>query len=145
MVVLAALLGVAACGTVSTGPPVPTPADFQGIASLMVARGLRIEHIVSGDAGCDDPDLTPTAIGLDARGLDQPAAVRLRLYIFRNRASYERLRQRVDACARSFVTDPETYESFDTSPFVVAGQGPWAPDFKATLEQAVVEAAGSGD
>ena len=47
------------------------------------------------------------------------------LYIFRNRAAFERLRATVDDCARTFVTDPETYESIEQSPFVLVGQGPW--------------------
>ena len=78
---------------------------------------------MSGDAGCDDPTLIPTAIGFDAAGLDQAEPVRIHLYIFRNRDSFERLRATVDACARSFVTDPETFETIEQSPFVVAGPG----------------------
>jgi hypothetical protein len=136
---------VAACGFLTTTPPAPTPADFQGIASEIVRRGIAIEHLVSGDAGCNDPVLNPTAIGLDASGLDQAEEVRLYLYIFRNRESYERLRASVDECARSFVTDPETFESIESSPFVLAGQGPWAPEFKAALREALTEASGTGN
>jgi len=110
-VVLAMAFVVAACGILTTTPPAPTPADFQGIASEIVRRGIAIEHLVSGDAGCDDPVLNPTAIGLDASGLDQAEQVRLYLFIFRNRQVYERLRASVDECAQSFVTDPETFES----------------------------------
>jgi hypothetical protein len=55
------------------------------------------------------------------------------------------LRASVDECARSFVTDPETFESIESSPFVLAGQGPWAPEFKATLRAALTEASGTGD
>ena len=69
-VLLAAAL-VGACGTISTTPPAPTPADFQGIASEITKRGIAIDHIVSGDAGCTDPALIPTAIGFTANGLDQ--------------------------------------------------------------------------
>jgi len=89
--------------------------------------------------------LNPTAIGLDASGLDQADNVRLYLYIFRNRQVYERLRASVDECARSFVTDPETFESIESSPFVLAGQGPWAPEFKGALRDALTEASGTGD
>ena len=52
------------------------------------------------------------------------------LYVFRNKATYERLRSTIDACARSYVTDAATFESVEESPFVLAGQGPWAPEFK---------------
>lgn len=144
-VVLAAAFLAAACGVLTTTPPAPTPADFQGIASEIVRRGIAIEHLVSGDAGCDDPVLNPTAIGLDASGLDQAENVRLYLFIFRNRQVYERLRASVDECARSFVTDPETFESIESSPFVLAGQGPWAPEFKRALRDALTEASGTGD
>lgn len=140
---LAALL--IGCGTLAGTAPAPTPADFQGIASEIVKRGIRIENLVSGDAGCDDEVLNPTAIGLDAEGLDQAEPVRLYLYIFRNRDAYERLRTEIDACAASFVTDPATFESIEASPFVLAGQGPWSPQFKATIREALMVAAGTGD
>jgi hypothetical protein len=138
------LATVAACG-ISTAPPEPTPADFQGIATELTKGRIAIDDIVSGDAGCTDPVLIPTAIGLDAKGLDQAEPVRIYLYIFRNRASFERLRSTIDACARSFVTDPQTFETVEQSPFVLAGQGPWAPEFEAAIRAALEAAAGTGD
>jgi hypothetical protein len=138
-------LAVAGCGFVETTPPAPTPADFQGIASEFVKRGILIDHIVSGDAGCDDVVLAPTAIGFDATGLDQPTKVRIYLYIFRNRETFERLRSTIDACARAYVTDPQTFESAEQSPFVMAGQGPWGPKFEAALRKGVEIAAGTGN
>lgn len=126
-------------------PPAPTPADFQGIASGLTSRGIVIDALVSGDAGCDDPVLIPTAIGLDAHGLDQSETVRLHLYIFRDREAFERLRASVDACAASFVIDPSTYETIEQSPFVVASQGPWAPGFEAVLREVLEVSAGTGD
>jgi hypothetical protein len=136
---------VAACGIVTTSAPAPTPADFQGIASEIVRRGIVIDNLVSGDAGCDDDTLNPTAIAFDASGMDQAEPVRLYLYIFRNRASYDRLRGEIDTCARSYVTDPATFESIESSPFVLAGQGPWAPQFKTTLREALTAASGTGN
>jgi hypothetical protein len=136
---------VAGCGVVTTTPPSPTPADFGGIAAELAKHGINVGHVVSGDAGCSDQVLTPTAISFDASGLDQPSPVRIYLYVFRNRATFERLRATVDNCARSFVTDPETYESAEQSPFVVAGQGPWGTQFEATLRKGLETAAGSGD
>lgn len=138
-------VAVAACGTISTSAPAPTPADFQGIATELTKRTIAIDGIVSGDAGCDDPVLIPTAIGLDASGLDQVEPVRIYLYIFRNRAAFERLRATVDTCARSFVTDPETFETGEQSPYVIAGQGPWAPRFEAAVREALQVAAGTGN
>jgi hypothetical protein len=144
---LAALLAsalVAGCGVVSTTPPVPSPADFTDIANGLSRLGIHIDHVVSGDAGCTDPDLIPTAIGLDAAGLDQSSVVRLHLYIFRNRASFEKLRESVDACAGSYVTDPDTFESVDESPYVLASQGPWGQQFEAALRAGLKASAGDG-
>lgn len=142
---LVAVLVVGACGRISTTPPAPTPADFQGIGAELTKRGVVIDELVSGDAGCADPVLIPTAIGLTASGLDQVEPVRIYLYIFRNRASFERLRASVDTCARSFVTDPATFETIEQSPYVVAAQGPWGPDFEAAIREALEVAAGTGN
>lgn len=136
---------VAACGVIATTPPAPTPADFQGIAAELTKRGVAIDRIVSGDAGCEDPILIPTAIGFDATGHDQTATTRIRIFIFRDRDSFERRRASVAMCARAFVNDPATYESIERSPYVVAAQGPWAPAFAAALREAVEVAAGTGD
>jgi hypothetical protein len=142
--VLAAAWVAAACGFVETTPPAPTPADFIGISSELAKRGITVDHVVSGEAGCPDPVLTPTAIAFDASGVDQSDAVRVYLYVFRNREVFERLRTTIDTCARSFVTDPETFESVEESPFVLAGQGPWGEAFKAALREGLTVAAGSG-
>jgi len=134
----------AACGLASSSPPAATPADFVGITAELAKRGVGVNHFVSGEAGCTDPVLTPTAIAFDARGLDQATNVRIYLYIFRNREVFERLRASVDACAASFVTDPETFESVEESPYVLAGQGPWGIEFEAALRTGLTAAAGSG-
>ena len=41
--------------------------------------------------------------------------------------------------------DRYTFELFSTSPYVVAGQGPWGTTFKSNLVAAISEAAGTGD
>jgi hypothetical protein len=139
-----AALAVAACSFVETAPPSPTPADFPDTAIELAQRGVVIDHVVSGDAGCDDKVLAPTAIAFDASGLDQATKVRVYLYVFRNRDSFERLRATIDDCARTFVTDPQTYESIEQSPFVLAGQGPWGSRFEAALRAGLEVAAGNG-
>ncbi|HEX2756108.1 MAG TPA: hypothetical protein VHM48_11625 [Candidatus Limnocylindrales bacterium] len=143
--VAAVTVFVAGCGTISRTPAPATPAPFPGIAGQLSLHGIRVTGIVSGDAGCPDANLGKTAIGFDAVGLDQATSVRLHIYIFRNRATYERLRASIDGCAATFVTDPETYESVETSPYVVAGQGPWGTTFKDNVRAAIAEAAGTGD
>ena len=143
-VALAMAMVLGACGVVSTTPPAATPADFVGITSELANRGVAVNRFVSGDAGCADPVLTPTAIAFDAKGLDQADNVRIHIYIFRNREAFERLRASVDACAASFVTDPSTFESVEESPFVLAGQGPWGAEFEAALREGLAAAAGTG-
>lgn len=133
------------CGTISRSSPAPTPADFPTMAGKLSQRGIAVERIVSGDAGCDNIDLARTAIGFDASGLDQATPVRVHVYIFRNRPTYERLRSTIDGCARAYVTDPETFESVEQSPYVVAGQGPWGTRFRDELRAAIQEAAGTGN
>jgi hypothetical protein len=141
---LVAALAVTACGTISRSAPAPTPADFPSIAGALSQHGIRVDHIISGDAGCADVEVGRTAIGFDASGFDQATPVRVHIYIFRNRETYERLRATIDTCAASFVTDPETFESIDTSPYVVAGQGPWGATFREAVRAAIQEAAGTG-
>jgi hypothetical protein len=124
--------------------PQPTPADFTGIAQHLAKTGITVRDVVSGDAGCSDPTLAPTAIAFSASGLDQTQPVRIRVYIFRTREAWGRLAGSVAACARSYVTDAATYESVSPSPFIVSGQGPWAPLFAAALGSGFTAAAGSG-
>lgn len=138
-------VAVGACSIVSTTPPAPTPADFQGIATQFAKRGVVLDRAVSGDAGCADPTLIPTAIAFDAKGLDQASIVRIYVYIFRNRETFERLRSTIDACAASYVTDPETFETVEQSPFVLAGQGPWGAEFEKALRDGLAVAAGTGN
>jgi hypothetical protein len=142
LVVVATVVG--GCGLASGSPPAATPADFVGITAALARNGVSVNRFVSGEAGCSDPVLIPTAIAFDARGLDQATDVRIYIYIFRNREAFERLRASVDTCARSFVTDPETFESIEESPYVLAGQGPWGQAFEAALRAGLATAAGTG-
>ncbi len=146
--VLLAIVGLVASGCsvlVDPTPPSPTPADFGGIAAALVQAGIKVVHPVSGDAGCQDRVLGPTAISFEASGLDQATPVKIYSYLFADRATFERLRTTVDSCARSYVTDPETYESAEQSPYVIAGQGPWGPQFEAKLREILAVTAGNGD
>jgi hypothetical protein len=144
-VVVGMAMALAGCGMLSRTPPAPTPAPFPGIAGQLSQHGIRVTGIVSGDAGCSDANLAKTAVGFDASGLDQATPVRVHVYIFKNRATYERLRSTIDACAAAFVSDPATFESVEMSPYVVAGQGPWGTTFKDNIRAAITEAAGTGD
>jgi hypothetical protein len=70
--------------------------------------------------------------------------VRIHLYAFKDQPTYDALRSTVDACARSYVTDPTTFGAVDEPPYVLAGGGPWAPAFKNALRTALQRAAVGG-
>lgn len=142
---LAALAAaVAACGPLTVTEPPATPTDFPGLSGRLHAAGIRVADFVSGEAGCDDPDLIPTAIRFEATGLDQVDPATVYLYIFRNRDAWERHRTEIGPCAAAYVSDPETFEQIEQSPYVLAAQGPWAPEFEATLRRVLADAAGTG-
>lgn len=141
-VLVASLVG--GCASITETPPAPTAADFPGLAAALARRGIVIDRIVSGDPGCDDPALVPTAIRFDASGLDQAAPTRVYVYIFRNREAFERLLRDVASCASRYVTDEEGEPWVPISPFVMTGPGPWSPAFREALTEGLTEAAGSG-
>jgi hypothetical protein len=132
------------CNTITGTPPAPTPGDFPGLASALARRGLAIDAIVSGDPGCADANLVPTAIRFEASGLDQPAPTRAYVYLFRNRASFDRLLPAVAECATTYVTDPDGEPWITVSPFVLTGPGPWPPAFRDAMQAGLTEAAGTG-
>ena len=135
-------LTLTACDALRGSPPSPTPADFGAFAIELTARDVAISNVVSGDPGCDDLTLAPTAIAFKASGLDQPTAVQVRVYLFRDDAALQRRRADLDACVADWAADPATFELVDATPFVLAGQGPWGADFKNALRASVRNAAG---
>ena len=138
------LLTVAGCSGILVSPPPPEPEDFPGLVGRLGQVGIDVSTWTSGDSGCDDPTLNPTAIRFSAAGLDQPTPLTLRIYIFGDRAAWDRRLADVDACAGKWATNPSTFQIIQTSPYVVAGQGPWPAEFAGALRKAVETAAGAG-
>jgi hypothetical protein len=139
------VVALAGCGNVSFTEPPATPTDFAGITGRLHTAGIDVYDYVSGDPGCKDPDLAKTAIRFTVQGLDQTTPATLYLYIFNNRAAFERNRDKIGPCAASFVTDPQSFQEIEQSPFIIASPGPWAPQFEAALRATMVKAAGTGD
>ena len=135
---------VAACSAFTPQAPSPTPTDFAGIVTELATVGVGVEHVVSGDPGCQDERLARTAIAFVASGLDQAAPTRVFLYAFKDAAVFAEMRPAVDLCARSFVTDPAAYASVEAVPYLFAGPGPWAPRFEDALRTALERAAAGG-
>jgi hypothetical protein len=141
---LVLVTSLGACAGLQGSPPIPDPVPFPEISGQLGRFGVDVLNWTAGDAGCDDPTLAPTAIRFEAQGLDQPDSVQLRIYIFRNRDAWERRQADVDACAAAWATDPSTFVIIQTSPYVLAGQGPWGPQFEAAVRKALTESAGTG-
>lgn len=144
LTLVAVTLVAAACGAISITPPPATPTDFPGITGRLNAAHITVRNWISGDAGCQDPDLVSAAISFHASGLDQATPVKLYLYVFRDRPAFERHRDQIGPCAQAWVTDPQTYEEIEQSPYIVAGQGPWGQAFEAALRATLELAAGTG-
>jgi hypothetical protein len=136
---------LAACAGVLQSPGAPPPEPFPGITGHLGRFGVDVLTWTSGDAGCDDPTLGPTAIRFQAQGLDQATPVLLRIYIFRDHDAWDRRLADVDTCVAAWATDPATFEIVQVSPYVLAGQGPWPPGFKKAISDGLTEAAGNGD
>lgn len=139
-----ACLVVAACGTISSSPPPAGPDDFVGISRRMAASGVTIQHVVSGDAGCDDPQLGRTAIRFEASGVDQAQPATVYLYIFRNRAAFQRNRPVVAGCAGAYAPEPPGAQRIEVSPYILVAAAPLAPGLADALTNALREAAGTG-
>lgn len=135
---------VAGCAGILQSPPVPDPASFPEISGQLGRFGVEVLNWTAGDPGCDDPSLSPTSIRFEAKGLDQATPVQMRIYIFRNREAWDRRLADVDVCAAGWAVDPTTFELLQVSPYVLAGQGPWPPQFDAAIRQGIQEAAGNG-
>ena len=148
LTIAAALMAVAtvatACSAFTPQTPKPTAPTFAGIVSELARAGVGVENVVAGDPGCDDRRLARTAISFEASGVDQEMPTQVYLYAFKNASVYDELRPVVDLCARSYVTDPESYASVDATPYVFAGPGPWAPGFEDALRDALGRAAVGG-
>jgi len=142
---LALTLLTAGCGSISLASPPPTPTDFPGLTGRLAVAGITVSDWVSGDAGCIDDTLRSAAISFKVGGLDQASPVKVYLYIFRNRAAWEKHRADIGPCAQAYVSDAQTFGEIEQSPYVLAGQGPWAAQFAKALRQVMADAAGTGD
>jgi hypothetical protein len=136
---------LAGCSALKGTAPENTPQDFGGIAGDIALEGILVGRPVSGDAGCKDSTLIATAVGFDVSGLGVPSPIRARVYIFGDRAAYDRRRADVDTCVAAWATDPATVEFIDASPYVLVVQGPIPAPFKAALVRGLTAAAGDGD
>ena len=141
---MAVALSLGGCANLLESAPTQDPQPFPEITGQLGRFGITVSDWVSGDPGCDDPSLSPTSIRFHAVGLDQASPVVLRIYIFRNREAWDRRLADVDTCAASWASDPATFEQLQVSPYVVAGQGPLPPGFKAALLSAITAASGNG-
>jgi len=138
LVALSLALVVTGCGRQVGETAAPTPADFEGIVETLIRAGIHVTDLVSGDPGCADRTLVGPAISARLSGLDQATPVRIHFYLFRDRAAYERRRGDVDACLQTFIANSAAVEAVDASPYIAAGEGPWATRFRDALREALI-------
>ena len=141
-IVLATAVLLAGCSELGGAPPQPTPLDFPGLAGQLALEGLIVAQPRSGDSGCSNPTLRPTAISFDLSGLGVTNPIRARVFMFADRAAYDRRRLDVDTCTAAWATNPGAIEFIDAPPFVLVIQGPIPSDFKAALTRALTASAG---
>ena len=142
---LVASIALTGCSALVEPAPTPTPQPFPGITGELGRVGVDVLSWTAGDPGCDDPTLSPTAIRFDAQGLDQPTPATIRIYIFKNREAWTRRSADVERCVIDWAADVATVELLQVSPYVVAGLGPWPPQFDAAMREGITAAAGTGD
>ncbi|KRT63413.1 MAG: hypothetical protein XU10_C0011G0025 [Chloroflexi bacterium CSP1-4] len=145
--VAVAALTIAACGSVVTTMPLPTPADAIGIFEQWALRGVAVHERTSGDPGCSDPSLDDNAIhvvvSMDAGGQRRDVY----LFRFRNRVRWTDGAPAVDACQGEFEARSARVggpvDRVDVSPYRAFGDG-WSPELRAALESGLLVAAGDG-
>jgi hypothetical protein len=143
LVLIATCLGLAGCEP-DDNRGNPTPAPFDVALQVLQLNGITVSGVVSGEPGCGDQNLAHAAVSFMAHGFDQTTPTKIYLYGFRDRATFERLLPTVDACAKSYATNPATFGSVQVSPYVADGPGPWGPQFTDHLRDALTKAAGNG-
>jgi hypothetical protein len=117
------LSAVLLAGCASTAPS-PTPADTQVIFEELARRGATVTSIVSGDPGCDEPQLVDNAVSFDLLGPEHEAPVRVHLLIFRNAAAYDAAAKALSACYRSRSGMVGTSQvRIESSPYWVLARG----------------------
>ena len=143
----AAALLFAACGTLVTSPPLPTPADFTGIFERWALNGISVHERTSGDAGCGDPSLADNAVHVVVSFGARDPRRDVYLFHFRNRVRWADGGPVVDACQEVFEAMSSRaggpVQRVDVSPYRAFGDG-WSPELREALESGLEEAAGDG-
>ena len=96
---------------------------------------------MSGETGCDDPRLRDNAIRFEMTAPGERTPRSLYLFVFRDRAGYERAAMPVEACRRTFAARASRpVDAVAVSPYRLFGEG-LTSDVRALLESALAEAA----
>ncbi len=136
-------VAVAACA----GPPVAaSPEPATGIFQQLLVHGGATISLVSGDPGCNDSKLAPFAIHATVRIPASAPESDVYLFTYADHAAYEREKAAFEQCRAQYASGPgagRQVPEIEVSPYRAFGPG-WSAQFRATLQQAMEEAAGSG-
>lgn len=146
--VLWLVIFIAACGGQPSprgAAPTPTAGDMSAVQAALALRGVTIQDVVSGDAGCPaQPGLHSNAARFDIvlAGDSQP----YQFYLFRWRrpSDFEAAAQHFTDCVDDFaasVTGDVPVDDLEVAPWRAYGPG-WSEDLAVTLEQALRDVGG---
>ena len=142
-------LGLALLVGACAGPPVSnTPAPATSIFQELEILGGSTLTLVSGDPGCNQPDMIPYAIHAQVRvpaGASQPTDVYL--FTWADHDAWNRGAVAFDSCRAEYAASRpaagRTVDELDVSPYRAFGAG-WTATLRSALQQAMAEAAGNG-
>ena len=144
-----ALLTAAVLLGACSGPPIPaTPQPATGVFTELAILGGSTPNLVSGDPGCNQPDMIPYAIHAQVR-VPANASQLTDVYLFTwaDHGSWSRGAVAFDSCRAEYAASRSaagrTVDELDVSPYRAFGAG-WSPALKSALQQAMTEAAGNG-
>ena len=110
-------LVAAACGGGPTSTPIPGSID--DVSGELVLHGIAIHNAVSGDAGCDEPDLHDNAARLDVSIGTMSSTRTIYLMHWRRHSDYDSMGEAFARCVTSFAerTGSQQVDRVEDSPW----------------------------
>jgi hypothetical protein len=138
---LAALL-LAGCGAIGGASPTPAYAVNDVIGQLVV-RGVTVEHVTSGDAGCPGSQLHSNGVHLQVAMAGEAGASDIYLLNWLSSAAFAAAAADFDSCVAEYQTAHPgvTIDQVALDPWRAYGAN-WSPDLHSTLASALQAASG---
>jgi hypothetical protein len=140
-VFVAALL-LPGCGAIGGASPTPAYAVNDVIAQLVV-RGVTVQHVTSGDAGCPGSQLHSNGVHLQVTVAGAPGSSDIYLLNWLSSAAFDAAAADFDACVAEYqAAHPDaTIDQVALDPWRAYGAD-WSADLHSTLAAALQTASG---